>query len=68
MLGLRMEQGVELTTLARDFGHENVQEALNQSAVQAFEDQGYLKLSETHLRVTIKGRLVLDSLLAHLLH
>lgn len=68
MLGLRMEQGVELTTLARDFGHENVQEALNQNAIQAFEDHGYLKRSDTHLRVTMQGRLVLDSLLAHLLH
>ncbi len=65
LMGLRLAEGIDRAWFKRRCGVA-LDDAVDQAIVAASVEAGYLQTSETHLRATAAGRLVLDALLARL--
>src|SRR5271168_4933972 len=64
-LGLRLNEGVDLSRLRRQFGDAMLQEAM--PALLEVRDAGLLELSSDRMRLTSRGRLVSNEVFSRLL-
>jgi len=66
LMGLRLTKGLEIKRIFEETGLE-LHQAYALKNIQVLEREGLLKRTETHLMITLEGRLRLNSLIAFLL-
>ncbi|NBO18580.1 MAG: coproporphyrinogen III oxidase [Proteobacteria bacterium] len=66
MMGLRLSEGIDYATFEKQTGFD-LRHHINAKALALYTQHGLLEDSATHLRTTLKGRLVLNRLTAELL-
>jgi oxygen-independent coproporphyrinogen III oxidase len=64
MVGLRLREGIDLEAFARDYGVPL--ETAYAAPIAALMQAGYLELTNGHLRLSDRGRLVADAVLSRL--
>ena len=64
MVGLRLREGINLTTFAA--AYDVVFETTYAEPIAELSQAGYLELTDHHLRLTDRGRLVADAVLGRL--
>jgi len=62
LMGLRLEQGIEIKNFEDRTG-VNINEAIKIDQVRDLEKRNFLEFSDTHLRITNQGRLVMNSII-----
>ncbi len=65
MLGLRLRCGIDLNSLADEYGPENVDRII--SKARPLQTDGFLEIDQNRLRITDSGLYLTDTLVDHLL-
>ena len=65
MVGLRLQEGIDLAAFARLYGISLT--TTYAEPIAELTQAGYLQIADGHLRLTDRGRLVADAVLGHLL-
>jgi oxygen-independent coproporphyrinogen-3 oxidase len=65
MVGLRLEEGIDLAAFARDYGVPLA--TVYAEPIAELTQAGYVQVADGRLRLTNRGRLVADAVLARLL-